>query len=230
MTYFENRDTAGALLAKALRPYVSDKPVVYALPRGGVPVAAAVAKEFNAPLDLILVRKIGAPGHVELAIGAIVDGSSPTIILNRDIIRELGVSGAYINNATEDALREIERRRALYLQNRRFISPEGRTAIIVDDGLATGATMEAAAAAMRKLKPSQLIIAAPVAPIDTLDRLRTIADTVVCLETPSPFWSVGRHYQSFPQLNDADVIEILDSYRAQRDQNSRLGDHERESA
>lgn len=230
MTHFLDRNEAGALLANALRPYADQNPVIYALPRGGLPVAAAVAKEFNAPLDLILVRKIGAPGHVEMAIGAVVDGSSPTTILHKDIIRELRVSNDYINNAKENALQEIERRRKIYLKDRPFVSPEGRTAIIVDDGLATGATMEAAAEAIRKLKPSRLIIATPVGPIETLDYLRKKADEVVCIETPSPFWAVGRHYQSFPQLNDSDVIEILDSYRRWRNDNSRLDDHERESA
>ena len=227
---FETREQAGAILASALQAYADKKPIVYALPRGGLPVAAVVAASLKAPLDLILVQKIGAPGHAELAIGAVVDGAAPTVILHNDSIEELGIGADYINTARVNALREIERRRALYLHDQQPISATGRTAIIIDDGLATGATMEAAATAIRKSGPDQLIIAAPVAPSETLDRLRKIADEVVCIETPTPFWSVGGQYRSFPQLSDNDVIEILARFNSQSVVNADLGNQERNTA
>ncbi len=213
---FDSREHAGMELAQTLHRYANDKPIVYALPRGGLPVAAAVADALDAPLDLILVRKIGAPGHQELAIGAVVDGAAPTLILHKDIIRDLGVDKNYIERANKSALAEIERRREIFFKGRDPISPEGRTVIIVDDGLATGATMQAAVQAIRKAGPRRLIIAVPVAPADTIAHLRNLADEIVCLEIPTPFWSVGGHYLSFPQLKDDDVVRCLENYE-QRD-------------
>lgn len=206
---FDNRDAAGAALAERLKPFGRDDPIIYALPRGGLPVAAAVAGALVAPLDIILVRKLGAPGHGELAIGAIVDGSTPTVVLNRSIISELGVSDEVLESVKAEALEEIQRRRTVFLSDRKPLSPEGRNVIIVDDGLATGATMEAAVEAMRKAGAKRIIVAVPVAPADTAERLRRLADEVVCLETPTPFWAVGNQYRSFPQLTDGDVVDIL---------------------
>jgi putative phosphoribosyl transferase len=206
---FNDRHDAGTMLAEKLLDYAEAKPIVYALPRGGLPVAEAVASRLSAPLDLILVRKLGAPRQPELAIGAIVDGASPAVILHDDLIADLGVTRKYIEEAKNNALAEIERRRKLYMRGATGPAPAGRTVVIVDDGLATGATMEAAVKAMRNAKAKHIVVAVPVAPAETVAALRRIADEVVCLETPSPFWSVGGQYRSFPQLTDADVIETL---------------------
>ena len=206
---FADRRQAGRLLAEKLFSFAGAKPIIYALPRGGLPVADEVANRLDAPLDLILVRKLGAPGQEELAIGAIVDGAAPTTILHQDVIDGLKVPVSYIKSAETAALSEIERRRKLYMKDRPALSPKGRTVIIVDDGLATGATMEAAVVAMRKASPAHIVVAAPVAPRDTIERFKKIADDVVTLETPYPFLSVGSWYLSFPQLSDADVIETL---------------------
>ncbi len=213
---FKDRQQAGRLLAEKLSGFAAANPVVYALPRGGLPIAEEIARRLNAQLDLILVRKLGAPGHEELAMGALVDGAAPTTILHDDVIAELAVPESYIEHSKAAALREIERRRKLYMKDRPAISPQGRTAIIADDGLATGATMEAAVAAMRKAKAGRIVVAVPVAPDDTVQALRHKADDVIVLQTPNPFWSVGSWYESFPQLADEDVIETLQrTYAAQ---------------
>ncbi len=206
---FENRQQAGEKLANALQPYAEGSPIVYALPRGGLPVAAVVADALGAPLDLILVRKIGAPGRQELAIGALVDGAEPTFILHEDIIARLGVKDAYIARAKAEALDEIERRRALYFQDRQPVSANARTGIIVDDGLATGATMEAAVESVRNAGSKAVIVAVPTAPRETVTRLQRKADAVVCLETPAAFVSVGGRYRHFPQLTDENVLRIM---------------------
>jgi len=211
---FKDRRQAGSLLADKLLPFAAANPIVYALPRGGLPIAEEVAQRLKAPLDLILVRKLGAPEHGELAIGAIVDGAAPSTILHQDIIAELAVPKDYIDKTKKTALVEIERRRKLYMKDRPAISPVNRTVIIVDDGLATGATMEAAVAAMRKANAGRIIVAIPVAPQDTLKKLQKTADEVIALETPYPFWSVGGWYQSFPQLTDGDVVEALERSHA----------------
>lgn len=206
---FRDREDAGERLAHALSNHAIESPIVYALPRGGLPVADIVARSFNAPLEIILVRKLGAPGRPELAIGAIVDGASPILILHNDIVQTLGVTNDYIQNVKTAELAEIERRRNLYLKDRPSLSPKGREIIVVDDGLATGATMEAAIRALREAGASRIVAAVPVAPSDTLLSIQKIADDVVCLHTPTPFFSVGDYYRSFPQLTDTDVIDIL---------------------
>ena len=211
---FTDRRQAGKLLGEKLLPFAKMEPVIYALPRGGLPVADEVAKCLKAPLDLVLVRKLGAPGHEELAIGATVDGSAPTTVLHDDIIAELNVPESYIKSTEAAALREIERRRKLYMNDRPPLSPKDRTVIIVDDGLATGATMEAAVAAMRKAGAAHIIVAVPVAPGDTVAKFETTADDMIALKTPYPFWSVGSWYHSFPQLTDEDVIETLSRQHA----------------
>lgn len=211
---FENRSQAGILLGKALGDLAAEDPIVFALPRGGLPVAAAVAKALHAPLDIILVRKIGAPGNEELAIGAIVDGSAPTLVIHRDIVTELQVPDDYLQAAKTKALKEIDRRRNLYTGNRSPLSPKGRTVILVDDGIATGATMEVAVKAMRQAGAGKIVVAVPTAPAETALRFQALADHLVCLETPDPFWSVGGQYQSFPQLTDTDVIETLRDFNA----------------
>ena len=206
---FENRKSAGEALSEKLKAYTGANTIVYALPRGGVPVAAPVAEKLKAPLDLLFVKKIGAPGNPELAIGAIVDGEKPTRILHHDIVQSLHVSELYISTECEAALAEIERRRALYTGLYAGAAPKGKSAIIVDDGLATGASMEAAVSAIRKQGAAQVIVAVPVAPKDTIEKLQTLADDVICVDTPASFISVGRFYREFPQLSDADVMKIL---------------------
>lgn len=206
---FEDRHAAGKALAGRLRDYSKPAPIVFALPRGGIPVAAAVAEALDTPLDVILVRKLGAPGHDELAIGAIVDGGSPTIVLYKDAVDETGASEGFIEAAKSAALSEIERRRRIFLGDASPASPAGRNIIIIDDGLATGATMEAAIDAMRKVGASHITVAVPVAPAEAAARFRRLADDFICLETPSMFWAVGQQYRNFRQLTDADVVAIL---------------------
>lgn len=206
---FDTRKQAGELLGAELKRFRAARPVVYALVRGGLPVAAAAAERIAAPLDIVLVRKIGAPFHEELAIGAIAECGASARVLHVDRIHELGVGEDYIGKAENAARQELGRRRAQYFGAHKAISPAGRTAILVDDGLATGATMEAAVKAVRAAGASRVVVAAPVAPPEAVERFRRIADDVVCLETPSPFWAVGNHYRAFPQLTDSEVVAIL---------------------
>jgi len=211
---FRNRAEAGHQLAARLMGFRSRKPVVLALPRGGVPVAYEIAKALRAPLDLILVRKIGAPGHPEFGLGAVVDGAHPQTVLSEDVVVQLEVPSAYIEKEVQRQLREIERRRAHYLGGRRPIDVEGRTAIVVDDGIATGGTVRAALQGLSRARPAYLILAVPVAPAETVEALRSQADEVVCLSTPEPFYSVGMHYDDFTQTTDEEVVALLNKARS----------------
>lgn len=206
---FADRIDAGRKLAKALADYKEQNPVVLALPRGGVPVAAEIAAALDAPLDLVLVRKIGVPFQPELAMGAVVDGDSPIVIRNEDVIRSASVNDVEFAAACDRELREIERRKRVYLGSRQRATITGRTAILVDDGIATGATTRAALQAIRAHNPKRLVLAVPVAPVDTIERLRSEADDVVCLEQYESFWAIGLYYTDFAQLKDQDVIDIL---------------------
>ena len=206
---FVDRTEAGRQLAKALARYKGQRPVVLALPRGGVPVAAEVAAALDAPLDLILVRKIGVPYQPELAMGAVVDGVEPVTVRNEEVIRLAGVSEKEFNAIRDQQLAEIERRRQLYLGDRPHPPLAGRTIIIIDDGIATGATTRAALQASRLRKPSKLVLAVPVAPTDTLEKLRGEADEVVCLEDYENFGAIGLFYSDFRQVSDAEVVELL---------------------
>jgi len=206
---FVDRRDAGQQLAAALKRVTLERPVVYALPRGGVPVAAEVAAALDAPLDLVLVRKIGAPGQPELAVGAVVDGVAPEVFVNRDIARATGADEAYFKAMEEQALREIERRRTVYLGGRAPVSPAGCDAILVDDGVATGASIIVAAHALRRRDARRVIIATPVAPPDALPRLESEADLVVCLQQPEWFPGIGAFYRDFHQLEDSEVVELL---------------------
>jgi predicted phosphoribosyltransferase len=182
---------------------------VYALPRGGVPVAFEVSRRLNAPLDLVLVRKIGAPFNPELALGAIVEGAPPHTVLNDDVRQAAGVDDAYIERARTREHVELERRRALYLGQRARIDPAGRTAILIDDGLATGATMKAALAAIRRQGAARIVVAVPVAPADTLAEIAALADDVVCLKPSQAFHGVGAFFADFHQLTDQETIGLL---------------------
>ncbi len=206
---FMNRTDAGQRLAKALVSYKGQEPVILALPRGGVPVAAKVAEALDAPLDLLLVRKIGVPFQPELAMGAVVDGISPVTVRNEDVISLSGISEQEFITVRDHELAEIERRRRLYLGDRPHPELSSRIVIVVDDGIATGATTRAALQAMRLKKPSKLVLAIPVAPTDTLRKLNDEADEIVCLEDYENFGAIGLFYSDFRQVSDAQVIEIL---------------------
>lgn len=213
---FQDREDAGRQLARALVKYKSRHPVILALPRGGVPVAAEVAESLEAPLDLILVRKIGTPMQPELAMGAVVDGEQPVIVRNQDVIDLTGVSDETFDAVCKKELAEIERRREHYLGNRDRADVQGQVAIIVDDGIATGATTLAAIQALRKREPKELILAVPVAPLDTLQRLHTEVDAIVCLDTPRDFGAIGYYYRDFRQVSDDEVIAILKQFPAKK--------------
>jgi putative phosphoribosyl transferase len=206
---FTDRTEAGRRLAGQLERFKDQEPVVLALPRGGVPVAYEVAKALEAPLDLVLVRKIGAPFQPELAIGAVVDGERPELVINRDVVDEYRIPESYLESERRRQLEEIERRRQLYLAGRARAPVQDRTAIVVDDGIATGATMEAALHATRRAGPKRLVLAVPVAPPDTLERLRPQVDEVVCLMVPACLGAIGSFYRDFRQLDDDEVIELL---------------------
>jgi predicted phosphoribosyltransferase len=209
MMPFIDRTDAGRQLAKALARYKAQRPIVLALPRGGVPVAAEVAAVLDAPLDLILVRKIGVPFQPELAMGAVVDGGKPVIVRNEDVISLTGVSEQEFNATCDQQLAEIERRRKLYLGDRPHPKIAGRTVIVVDDGIATGATTRAALQAIRMRKPSKLVLAVPVAPTESLKELRGEADEIICLEDYEDFGAIGLFYSNFAQVSDTEVIDIL---------------------
>ncbi|WP_457090386.1 phosphoribosyltransferase [Microvirga sp. P5_D2] len=207
---FRNRAEAGRQLVPRLMAYADQNPVILALPRGGVPVAFEVAQALRAPLDLIFVRKIGAPGHAEFGLGAVVDGAHPQVVLNEEALGHVKVPPGYIEDETQRQLKEIERRREHYLAGKSPINVAGRVAIVVDDGIATGSTVRAALKGLSRARPARLILAVPVAPQDTLARLASEADEVVCLMTPEPFYAVSEHYDDFSQTSDREVMRLLD--------------------
>ncbi len=210
---FSDRNEAGRLLAEQLVQRDYERPVALALPRGGAPVAAEIAKALAAPMDLMLVRKIGTPGQPELALGAVVDGAEPQIVINDDVRRQAGVSDADLELAIERQLAEIDRRRDMYLAGRKRVPVRDRTAIVVDDGIATGATVRAAVKGLRLGNPAKLVLAVPVAPSDTLARLEDEVDEIVCLQTPEPFYAVGLYYRDFDPVSDEDVVSIFSENR-----------------
>ena len=213
---FRNRADAGRRLAKALLKYKSRHPVILALPRGGVSVAAEVAVALDAPLDLLLVRKIGLPSQPELAMGAVTDGEEPTIIRNRDVIELSGISADEFDAVCEEERNEIERRRKRYLGDRARSKVKGQVVIIIDDGIATGATTLAAIRAVRRREPRELVLAVPVAPLDTINMLQPEVDAVVCLDTPEDLGAIGYFYRDFRQVSDDEVIAALRRVPANR--------------
>jgi predicted phosphoribosyltransferase len=210
---FLNRFDAGRQLATRLNAFAQrDDVVVLALPRGGVPVASEVARELNLPLDVFLVRKLGVPGHSELAMGAIASGG--VRVLSEDLIDQLSVPRPEVERVSVRERLELERRDRLYRGDRQLPDLRGRTVILVDDGLATGATMEAAIVAVRQFQPARVVVAAPVGAVEACHRLKAIADDVVCASTPEPFQAVGLWYQQFDQTSDEEVISLLRHGRA----------------
>lgn len=206
---FRDRADAGRVLAQRLKAYANRADVlILALPRGGVPVAFEVAEALDAPLDIFIVRKLGVPGHEELAMGALATGG--VRVVNDDVVSQLGLSDAVIDAVAAQEKKELERRERAYRGARAAPDVRGRTVILVDDGLATGATMRAAAAALRKQQPARLVVAVPVAASQTCDDLRTEVDEIVCGATPEPFLGVGRWYRDFSQTTDEEVRLLLE--------------------
>jgi putative phosphoribosyl transferase len=205
---FRDRRQAGQLLAERVHKYAGrDDVVVLALPRGGVPVGYEVAKALGAPLGLFLVRKVGVPGHEELAMGAIATGG--LLVLDPHVVRALGIDQAALESAVAAEERELERRAAAYNGNRGPPQLESKTVILVDDGLATGSTMRAAALAVRRLHPARVVVAVPVAAAETCQEFEDIVDEIVCEVTPQPFRAVGLWYEDFTQTSDDEVRELL---------------------
>ena len=205
---FADRRAAGRVLAALLQPYAERRDVVVlALPRGGVPVAFEVARALGSPLDLFLVRKLGTPGRRELAMGAIASGG--VRVLNEDVIRWHGLTAADIETVAREEQRELERREAAYRGGRAPVPVEGRTVILIDDGLATGSTMRAAVQAVRLRNPARVVVAVPVGAPQTCEELSAIADEVVCARTPEPFAAVGQWYVDFDQTSDEEVRQLL---------------------
>ncbi len=206
---FRDRQEAGQLLASDLVELRLRDPVVLALPRGGVPVAAEISKALGAPLDLIIVRKVGAPGNSELAVAAIVDGDPSDVVLNREIVEVYGLDNADLAALVNKERPELDRRRVAYRGNSRPVSIAGKTAILVDDGAATGTTMKVAIRALKHRSPREIVVALPVAPPDTVEELLQEADRMVCLSQPAHFRALSYYYRNFPQLTDEDVVSAL---------------------
>jgi predicted phosphoribosyltransferase len=205
---FRDRVDAGRQLAARLTEFAGRPDVVVlGLPRGGIPVAHEVAARLDVPLDVFLVRKLGVPGQSELAMGAIASGGIE--VLNREMIRDLGIPQALVEQVAVKERLELERRDALYRAGRAGAIVEGRTVLLIDDGLATGSTMEAGIVALRQLSPARVVVGVPVGARETCERLRSIADQVVCVSTPVPFEAVGAWYQEFSQTTDEEVIRLL---------------------
>jgi len=206
--HFRDRTEAGRLLAELLKPHTNQaNAIVLALPRGGVPVGYEIARQLHLPLDVFLVRKLGVPGQPELAMGAIASGGIQ--VLNDDVIRSRSISPETIAQIAMHESRELDRREQLYRNGKSALHFFGKTIILVDDGLATGASMRAAITAIRPQKPNQIIVAVPVADQQTYDDFRQMVDQIVCVSIPSPFYGVGMWYDDFSQTTDEEVQQLL---------------------
>jgi putative phosphoribosyl transferase len=214
---FCDRQEAGRMLANELAGLSLHAPVVLALPRGGVPVAAEVAAVLKAPLDLVIVRKVGAPGNPELAVAAIVDGDPPDVVLNREIVEAYNLDDAALATLMKRERPELQRRRTLYRGSRSPLSIAGKTAILVDDGAATGTTMKVAIRALKRRSPMAIVVALPIAPPETVAELSQEADRIVCLAQPPHFRALGYYYRNFEQLDDEDVLAALGRGQEGRD-------------
>jgi putative phosphoribosyl transferase len=206
---YRDRGDAGRSLAQALLRLREQRPIVLALPRGGVPVGFEVAKALHCPLDIVSVRKLGAPGQPELAVGAVVDTDPPETVGNADVMQMLGLDQAWLDHAAKAQHGELARRRALYVGQRARPALAGRHLIVVDDGIATGASIRAALKALRRAKPARLILAVPVAPAEIIEQLAPLCDEIVCPHQPEDFGAVGYYYDDFRQVEDAEVVELL---------------------
>jgi putative phosphoribosyl transferase len=213
MERLRDRGEAGRLLARQLARFKQERPVVLALPRGGVPVGYEIAKALDAPLDVLIVRKIGAPDNEELGLGAIVEGPEPRIVWNQDILDSLSTPQISLDEVINRELREIGRRTTAYRSDRLPLSVKGRTVIVADDGVATGGTARAALRGIRQSGAARTILAVGVAPADTLSMLAPECDGIVCLIVPAPFYAVGAHYDRFDQTSDAEVVALLNAAR-----------------
>jgi putative phosphoribosyl transferase len=206
---FADRSDAGRRLAAALSHLKERQPVILALPRGGVAIGFEIAHALGAPLDIVLVRKIGVPWQPELAIGAVTDGGRLDAFIDADLVKALDIGEGYIREETARQLEEIERRRKIYCADRPPAEITGRTAIVVDDGIATGATMRVALPAVRQRNPAHLVLAVPVGPPETIAALGMQADEIVCLEMPGALTAIGLHYWDFHQMSDVEVTDLL---------------------
>ena len=206
---FADRAAAGRQLAAKLTQFKDRAPVILALPRGGVAVGFEIARALGAPLDIVLVRKIGVPWQLELALGAITDGAAPEIFIDEDLANALGIPESYVEEQRARQLAEIERRRKSYCAGRPPIVISGRSAIVVDDGIATGATMRVALRAVRRRNPAHLVLAVPVAPPETLAQLCKEADEAISLKTFVMLGAIGFYYRDFHQVSDEEVTDLL---------------------
>ena len=209
---FEDRRDAGRQLAERLASYAEERPVVFALPRGGVPVGAEVSRSLGAPLDVIVSRKLGAPGQPEFGIGAVTPGG--VRVLNERAVRALGIEEDYLQMVSTRELAEAERRLRLFRgEGRPYPDLEGRTAILVDDGLATGVTARASLLALRRMNPQRLVLAVPVCAVQTAELLRPETDELICLLAPADLEAVGLWYRNFEQTSDEEVVRLLEQAR-----------------
>ncbi len=208
MTFLDRRD-AGERLARRLLSYRRERPVVVALPRGGVAVAREVARELSAPLDVLVVRKIGTPFEPELAMGALAEGMPPVVVRNEDVLLRARITEAEFQDALDIAARELTRRKHLFRGDREPLSVEGRTVLLVDDGIATGATVRAAVESLKRRRPKRIVLAIPIAPTDVIDELRPIVDDVVCLDERAYLGVIGHHYADFRPVSEDEVVRAL---------------------
>src|SRR3989344_3395134 len=209
---FKDRQEAGKLLAEKLNKYAGKDTVILAVPRGGVVVAAEVAKRLKVPLDLIIIRKLGAPGNSELAIGANSSGGS--LVLDKELISKLKISSEYIKNEHQKQLLEAKRREKVFRFGRKPLKIFGKTIILIDDGLATGSTIMAAITTIKQKSPKKIILAVPVAPLSTVKRIEPEVDSLIVLNTPENFYAIGQFYSYFPQVADDEVIGLLNERKS----------------